>query len=365
MKNARRVFLTGLALLLACGLAGCRRTEAPRTALARRHWTAMSTVVSLALPREMESSDRQRAQSLAREALEEVERELSLFRPDSDLARLNRAAGNDSVSLGTMAGEVLAEALRVAQSSRGAFDPTIGPLMTLWGFRGDAGPSWPTPEQLRQVRLLVGWSNVWLEAASGGEGTGASWTASLAREGCQVDLGAIAKGYAVDRACQSLDAAGLQPFLLDLGGNIRCRGRPEPRRDWRIGVRNPFSPHETVGTLTLRDGEALATSGGYERFVEIDGRRLGHLLDPRTGYPVEGLAAVTVLADRAMMADALSTALFILGPREGADLLRRNPGSGALYITPEPSARLLLTPDVAARFTPHPAWKNRIEALLL
>jgi thiamine biosynthesis lipoprotein len=169
----------------------------------------------------------------------------------------------------------------------------------------------------------------------------------------QLDLGAIAKGYAVDQAWNRLKAAGLTNVLIDLGGNLRSIGEAAPGRGgWRVGVRNPFDD-SLVARFLLRDGEAVATSGNYERFVEIEGVRYAHIMDPRTGAPVTGMAGTTVAAPSAMLADALSTTLFILGPQRGAELLRKHPGCEALWIPDTPThLAVYATPGMARRLSP-------------
>lgn len=151
-----------------------------------------------------------------------------------------------------------------------------------------------------------------------------------------LDLGAVAKGFAVDRAWETLDGGDM---LLDLGGNLRARGGK-----WHTGVRNPFSPGAFAAKFDLADGEAVATSGNYERFVERDGIRYSHILDARTGKPTTGIAGVTVVSASAMLADGLSTTLFILGPKDGLEFLKRHyPGTAALWIPDTPSR-----PEIAA-----------------
>ncbi len=142
---------------------------------------------------------------------------------------------------------------------------------------------------------------------------------------------------------------------------MRGAGQPAAdRQEWRVGVRDPFAKDGYVGVAALRPGEAVATSGNYERFVTMKGRRLSHIMDPRSGRPVEGLASVTVLATSAMEADALSTALFVLGAAEGTELLARHPGCCAVFITDTQPPRLLLTPGAEERFAAEPAWRGAV-----
>ena len=157
----------------------------------------------------------------------------------------------------------------------------------------------------------------------------------------------------MDRAWELLKAARHTNTLIDLGGNLRAMGEAAPGRGgWRTGIRNPFD-NSLVALFLMRDGEAVATSGNYERFTEIDGVRYAHIMDPRTGLPVTGMAGTTVVAPDAMTADALSTTLFILGPQKGAELLRLHPGCEALWIPDLPDAlTLYATPGMVKRLTP-------------
>lgn len=251
---------------------------------------------------------------IVRAAFAEVEAAASVFRGDSPIARLNR---DGAVTLpppangGFDLAAVIRAALDAARESDGAFDPTVNPLMRLWGFRkGAAEATMPSGEALRAALEKVGWREVRLETLDGG-----ATRVSFARAGMELDLGGIAKGAAVDFAFERLRAAGYADFVVNLGGNIRVSGRPHPRRrTWHVAVRDPGNPSRTVdGALELADGEAVATSGSYERFVEIGGRRYSHIIDPRTGMPVARGGSVSVVAPSAMRADAWSTAFFVQG----------------------------------------------------
>ena len=154
--------------------------------------------------------------------------------------------------------------------------------------------------------------------------------------GAELDFGAIAKGYAVDLAYERLVESGFTDFLINLGGNIRVCGSPEPgRKEWNVAVRDPSGRRPpSLLPRPLRSGEAVATSGSYERFIEIDGRRFSHIIDPRTGHPVDnGLGSVSVIAPSAMMADAYSTTLFVLGREQGAAFLAKRPQCTVLFIS--------------------------------
>jgi thiamine biosynthesis lipoprotein len=176
----------------------------------------------------------------------------------------------------------------------------------------------------------------------------------LDKAGARIDLGGIAKGYAVDVCYRKLRDIGARDVMINMGGNIRCMGRGRRHRPWTIGVQSPFERDRLVGTVALSDGMALATSGHYEKYVVIEGRRYAHVIDPRTGRPVQGMAGVTVLGSTAAEADALSTALFVAGLRESEAILANTPGASALFIPDEQPMRILVTPGMKEHFTPHP-----------
>ena len=298
----RRRSLARYAVFAGIALAGAALSliTAPSQERTRVQWPVMGTVGAVTFRGgKPEMRDSVRAQ-VQREwaALEE---RLSAWRKDSELSRLAPefvAAGADALPKAPAdVRPCYSFAFDLKRQTDGAFDPVIGEALCKAGFQRVS----------------------------------------------PVDLGAVAKGFAVDRAWEILDGGDL---LLDLGGNLRARGGR-----WRTGVRNPFTPGETAATFDLADGEAAATSGNYERFTVRDGKRVSHILDARSGRPVEGTAGVTVVAASAMLADGLSTALFLLGPEKGCEFLRRHyPGTAALWLpdTPERPA-ILATPAMAAR----------------
>ncbi len=305
----------------------------------------------------LSGADRGRADewaSIAQNKLKELERAWSVFRSGSEVGRINAAAGDAPVPVSAVTRDAVAAAIRYGSLSGGAFDVTVGPLMKLWGFRSDVPPDQPPPpeairETLERVgfrRIVVGPNTVFLE-----------------RPGMVLDLGGIAKGLAVDAVCEELRRRGARNFLVNLGGNIRVFGRVGPKRPWRVGVRDPFDREKLLGVLALESGEAVATSGNYERFVEIGGRRYAHILDPRTGRPVEGMAGVTVVARSAGEADAMSTALFVLGVERGREALRYVPGCHAVFIPDRRPAEAFVTGGLMRRMQPEIGWMLRMRSL--
>lgn len=312
-------------------------------------FTAMGTVGELLLPSEgrtlgercqttsgnegqtLGSNPENEGQTLAtvRDTIASLEAEFSIYKTNSIPYRL---ANGESVPLPEASRKLFAIVDKMVQTSGGAYDPTVGPLMRLWGFRGgDRLPSFPDSDRLHEGLSLVGWNRV-VEVRDDG--------ARLLAEGARLDFGGVAKGFAVDEACERILAQNEREtsFLVNLGGNMRAYGTPRPgAKGWTIAVRDPFQPYGkgTVGSLSLTDGQAVATSGCYEQFVEIDGVHHTHILDPRTGMPVRGMAQVTVVAPSAALADALSTACFVLGPKESVPLLEAFPGTSAHFIPDE------------------------------
>ncbi len=319
----------------------CSRTE--RKPL-RLQWLTMGTVAAVQCA---DHASAARARETSRVGFDEVNREFSAWRDDSVLSAINRAAGTGHyVAVPATVATVLETALRFCDESGGAFNPMIGPTMRLWGFNGTSESlHTPAAEAVRLATALADRNAI--EIISDAEGK----RVRLNKPGMSLDLGGIAKGYAVDLAWRRLKERGHIDTLVDLGGNLRAIGKAAPGRGgWRTGVRNPFDTDGLVGIFLLKDGEATSTSGHYERFVQIDGVRHAHIMDGRTGRPVTGMAGVTVIAPDAMTADALSTALFIIGPEKGIQMLRGHQGCEALWIPDTPNNQTVLaTPGFATR----------------
>jgi len=249
---------------------------------------------------------------------------MSTWNPASEIARLNAAAGSASwtpLSPETLA--VLLASRQLARASQDAFDVTVGPLMHVWGFRGGE-PHVPPPTSLDSARSLVGPELLELDSAGR--------RARLRRVGASVDLGGIAKGYALDLAAAAMQRAGADAAMLDLGGNVLVYGAaPGRRAEWIVGILDPRDPAATIGEIRLASG-SVATSGDYEQFFELGGVRYSHIMDPALGRPARGTLQVTVVAPTGLQADALSTALFVQGPERGRQLLAEPLGRGTTAV---------------------------------
>ncbi|HXK11942.1 MAG TPA: FAD:protein FMN transferase [Vicinamibacteria bacterium] len=258
--------------------------------------------------------------------VERVDRLMSHYRPASPLSRLNREAARGPVAVEPELFDFLAECLRWSRESDGAFDVTVGPLMKAWGFFADEGrvPDEPT---LAAARAAVGYPHVVLDERAR--------TVRFDHPGVELDLGGIGKGYAADRVVALLRERGVASALVNLGGSsVYGLGAPPGRAEWSVAIQDPTDPRKAALTVELRD-RALSVAGGTTRFFERDGIRYSHIMDPRTGRPVQGVLSVAVLTETATAGDALDDVLFVLGPDAGRAVMRRLPGAEALVFLPK------------------------------
>ncbi len=251
-------------------------------------------------------------------AIDEVVAVMSEWELDSDISRVNAAAGGEPVVVDPSLIEVLRAAHRVSEASEGAFDVTWAPLRHVWCF--DAGCDLPDAAELAEAVALVDYTQVELDAAAS--------TVRLARAGMEIGLGSIAKGYALRAAGEALRARGFDDWIIDGGGDVYAHG-DRFGAPWGLGVADPAGG--VMATVEVRDA-ALVTSGSSQRYIEVDGVRYHHLLDVRTGMPARGTAQVTVACTDPTVADALATAAFVLGPQRGVALLERWDGAEGLVV---------------------------------
>jgi thiamine biosynthesis lipoprotein len=252
----------------------------------------------------------------------EFEARYSRFLPESLLSLINQSAGKNWVELDEEADRLLAICHELNFLTRGAFDPTAMPLIKLWNWKASP-PVIPSDPDIQTTKQIVGWSKVQRRK-------GAIY---LPRAGMSIDLGGIGKEYAVDRVMQIAAQHGLANVLVDFGQDLSMRGTPPSKPAWHIGLEDPAKPGKCWVGLAVRD-RAVATSGDYLRNFQINGRRYGHIIDPRTGYPVDnGCRAVSVIAANCTIAGILSTSAFILGPTEGLNLIGNYMGADGCIIT--------------------------------
>lgn len=242
--------------------------------------------------------------------VEQLEALLSATRADSDIGRLNET-GSVRASEDTL--RILSATLEISRRTGGAIDPTIYPLVQAWGFPSDECRV-PDAAELEALLPLVDYEQIGLDGDTG---------EIRLPEGVRIDLGSVGKGYAADQLAELMRESGVASALMDLGGNVHCVGAKANGQPWRVGIRDPLGDGY-VGAVSVTDS-AVVTSGCYERYFEQDGVIYGHIIDPKTGRPVEnGVQSVTVISESGVRSDALSTALFVLGPDGAAELWRRS-----------------------------------------
>jgi thiamine biosynthesis lipoprotein len=254
---------------------------------------------------------------LLRARLDRINELMSTWDPDSELSRFNRSVSLEPFPLSLETFEVLRWSLELSALTGGALDVTVAPLVNAWGF-GPGGPRdrQPSDEEIARLREATGAGRIELDPAS--------LTVRKTRPDVQCDLSAVAPGYATDRLWGDLAGRGLTDFLVDVAGELRTRGRNEDGEPWRVAVERPQVQGTDVQRIVPISNLAIATSGDYRRYREVDGRRVTHILDPRTGRPlVHRLASVTVIEELAVRADGLATALMVLGSDEGMALARK------------------------------------------
>ena len=321
-RAALAVALAGFAAALAQAAPPTQplqRYEASRMSMACLYAIEAYGPDAAALPRIVED---------AFDEVDRIDRLMSHYKADSPLSRLNRDARRGPAPVERELFDFIAEAMRYSRESDGAFDITVGPLMKAWGFfRGDGRV--PSPDELAVARRSVGSRHVTLDAA----------TRSIAFDdpGVELDLGGIAKGYAVDRAVAFLRRRGVVAALVSAGGSsVYGLGAPPERDGWTIAIQDPLDASKTAFDVRLHD-RALSSAGSSEKFFEADGKAYSHIMDPRTGRPVQGMLSVAVLSAEATAGDALDDALFVLGPTGSGKYLRRLRGIEVYFFEPGPN----------------------------
>jgi len=329
-------------LALSAALAqGCATHPTPTRVVSDGRY-AMGTILEI----EIQGLEPQRAARALDELYDEalrLDRLLSAYDPASEISRLNRTAGRGRQPVDPEVGALLERSIAYAQLTRGTFDVTIGPLVDLWKQAANRGEP-PSAAELAAARALVGASRISLTP---GEGV------SLGAVGMKVDLGGIAKGYALDRMLPLLERNRISSALLNFGQSSSwALGAPAGSSGWRLLVRGPTG--RFAGLITLRD-QALSVSGSQGQWVEIGGRRFGHIIDPRTGEPLMRARQAVVVSRSATLAEALSLALLVLEPDEGLALVADQPGCEGLLIESDGQFRSTPGWQAAVQFEPLPA----------
>ena len=252
-----------------------------------------------------------------------LENLLSVWRPGSDVVKINEASGQTAVRVSEETISILERAKLVSAQSKGKFDVSFGALSGLWKFDHDQDNQIPDPKILSARLELIDYESIIIDAQAR--------TVKLAKPGMRIHLGGIGKGYAVDRAVSILRNNKVENFMMQAGGDLYVAGTRGPRA-WRVGVRNPRGVPSDYFAATEVTDATFSTSGDYERYFIKDGIRYHHIIDPDTGQPARSCRSVTVMAKDAITADTLSTAIFLLGVKEGLKLVEDTPGTGVLIV---------------------------------
>jgi thiamine biosynthesis lipoprotein len=270
----------------------------------------MGTIIEITL----QNPDQELSRRAIKQAFEEINRIesiMSLYKSDSELSRINQLAHKEPVKISQEMTDLLLISQNAWQLTSGGFDPTASPIVKLWGFYKNEGKI-PEKREIKEKLKLVGFKNIVFDKCRR--------EIKFLSPGIKLDFNAIAKGYAVDQAVRVLKGIGIKRALINAGGDIYALGGKKPQEHWTIGIRDPMQKDKVFASIELNN-RAVVTSGNYEKFFTIDGKQYCHIIDPRTGYPVQNILSVTVLASQVALADALATGIFVLGKEKGLELL--------------------------------------------
>ena len=287
---------------------------------------AMGTRVTVAAYVDAEHDEAviRRAIQAAFDEVVRLEQLMTPWRADSELSKVNAAAGKEPVTVGHEMLEVMEKSLWVSAHSDGVFDVTFASMGKLWRFNHDMDGTVPPAAELASARQRIDYHRVKVDAQKR--------TIFLERADQRIDFGGIAKGYAVDRAAAVLSQAGLAAYYVQAGGDLYVKGKKPDGSPWRVGVRDPRGPDGSFFARLPVENHAFSTAGDYERSFFKDGRRYHHIIDPRTAYPATATRSVTVWAKDAFTADAIDDAVFILGPAKGLALVESIDDCGAVIV---------------------------------
>jgi thiamine biosynthesis lipoprotein len=260
------------------------------------------------------------------------------FDPNSEVSQISLQAGQTKMSVDPELFEIIKLSNQLSDKLDSVFDITIGPLTELWGV-GHKGEFIPTQQEIDKVLPLVNYKLMQLDEAN--------HAVFLPKAGMKLDLGGIAKGYAVDRAIEILKSKGIKSALINAGGDVRVIGNKLDQAPWRIGVQDPRNNEGIIGALPLTQWDNMETSGDYQRFFMKDGERYSHILDPRTGRQPRSITSVTIVGNSSGDDDVLSTVLFIVGAERGMELLKQYPGTEAIFVTKD--GKIVTTPGLEGK----------------
>ena len=309
MRNTRPVIVS--LILFSLLITGCTRSD--NQDILEFSGQTMGTWYSVKVSELPSDLPAQQVADLIRDQLEGVNSKMSTYKADSELSQFNQAPPNTPFKVSNDTFRVLLKSLDIWRQSMGAFDITIGPLVNVWGFGAEGRPM-KVPDQ---ETMEAAWDRV------GSDGLTLQRDRKLVQKSkdLYLDLSAIAKGYAVDQVATALERAGIQRYLIEVGGELRAGNSKAPNKSWQVAVEEPETSLRKVHKIIALDNASMATSGDYRNFFEQGGKRYSHTIDPRSGRPIEHrLVSVSVILPDCADADAWATAMMVLGPEQGMDL---------------------------------------------
>ncbi len=333
-KFINLLFSCSITPLLLCLLVSCGPDEKK---LYKETRTSMYTIVEITVS----SDSQQKAKTAIDKAFGELERLaklLNFYAEDSEISTVNRHAGNKPVRVSPETMEIIEKALYVSENTGGAFDITVGPLVRLWDFQKKIIPDRAI---VKEKFKLVGYKNIVIDK-------GAS-TVFLKTKGIQIDLGGIIKGYAADKAVEILKQQGIRAGIVAIAGDIKTFGIRPDGGLWKVGIQNPrqqTDKDEITATIAMTD-RAISTSGDYQKFFIKGGKRYHHILNPKTGYPVDECRSVSIIAKDGGLTDPFSTGIFILGAEKGIKLLEEMGIDGIIV---DKNGKIYTTPNLRGKF---------------
>lgn len=319
--NMKKLLLTIIILTTSLGAAGCKNNSKPPTELMKKTNFFMGTVVDISL------YDKKNINIIDKsfDRIRQIENEVSINKEETELDKVNDAAGKEPVKVGEDTFNIVKKGMEYSKKSQGSFDITIGPIVKLWSI-GLPEAKVPTEKEIDEKLKSVGYEDLQLNEKDN--------SIFLKKEGMIIDLGAIAKGYTADAVAEVLREEGVSSAIINLGGNVLALGTRPDGLPWNIGVQNPFDARgQILGTIEVKD-KSVVTSGIYERFIEKDGKKYHHILSPFTGFPYENeIAGVTIISDKSVDGDGLSTTVFSKGLKDGIEFIENLEGIDAIFIT--------------------------------
>ncbi len=310
----------------------------------KRSRAAMGTLfdITVAVSARQSTKDAHSAIEGALAEIRKVDEMMSTWRPGSPISKLNAAPAGRPVVLPKELVDVIREAKKISRLTEGKFDISFAAMDGVWDFRGDS-PRVPPKAEIKKKIRLIDWESIRIDDEKS--------AVTLERKGMKISLGAIAKGYAIDKAGAALEEKGFGDYIVYGGGDLLIKGK-KGDRPWKVGIQDPRDRSRYFARLSFDREGAVVTSGDYEKFFVLNGRRYHHIIDPDTGYPAQKTVSVTIFADTSMVADALATGIFVLGPTEGMRVVESLPNVEALIVDENLTPRVSSGMEKVLELTP-------------